>query len=242
MGSRNPFNIQGYQPPKQSATKPAPQPAPQPVQQWQQPVQQPAQQPAQQWQQLQQAQYPYQGMPQMQMPVNTPESPQKPEQAWAGKSLPQQQKTRQEQTTAAEQDEDKTNLFNKRIQAVEVIIDEYGRERGDIARIFELGRDCLFVREIKTMHTRVIAKYAPRSTRIDIYKSTDLRSGNVVGSAVVGGLLFGGMGAVVGAIAGSKQKPFWIVEIDDGEKTRLFKLKDDADKTTLERYVAKRCR
>ncbi len=131
------------------------------------------------------------------------------------------------------------SIFSKRIQAAEINLDEYGRDRGDLTRLLELDRDWLIVREVKTFRTDIVAKYDPRFTRIDIYKSTDLQSGNAVGSAVVGGLLFGGIGAVVGAIAGSSKKPFWIVEITDATGTRLFKLKGDTDKIILDKYITK---
>lgn len=132
------------------------------------------------------------------------------------------------------------SIFSKRIQAAEINIDEYGRDRGDLTRLLELDREQLIVRDVKALHTVIVAKYDPRAAKIDIYKSTSLQSGNVVGSAVVGGLLFGGTGAVVGAIAGASKRPFWIVEITDATGTRLFKLKSDADKKILDKYISKR--
>lgn len=132
------------------------------------------------------------------------------------------------------------SIFSKRIQAAEINIDDQGRDRGDLTRLLELDRMRLIVRDVKTLHTVVVAEYDPRVAKVDIYKSTSLQSGNAVGSAVVGGLLFGGVGAVVGAIAGSSKKPFWIVEITDATGTRLFKLKSDADKKILDKYLAKR--
>ena len=132
------------------------------------------------------------------------------------------------------------SIFSQRIQAAEINIDEYGRDRGDLTRLLELDRNWLIVRAVKTLHTDIVAKYDPRLARIDVYKSTDLQSGNAVGGAVVGGLLFGGIGAVVGAIAGSSKRPFWIVEITDTTGTRFFKVKSDADKIILDKYLAKR--
>lgn len=116
MGSRNTFNVQGYQPPKQSAKRPAPQSARQSVQ--------PAQQPAPQWQQPapQYAPNQYQSMQNMQAPGNGYERPQQPVQTWQGNCITPQQKTRQNASRTAWRGKDKLLLISAVISSAWLII------------------------------------------------------------------------------------------------------------------------
>lgn len=116
MGSRKQMNIQGYQPPKQSAPRPAPQPARQSVQ--------PAPQPAPQWQQPapQYAPNQYQSMQNMQTPENGPVRPQQPPQAQQGNYNAQQHKTRQREAWAAWRGKDKLLLISAIISTAWLII------------------------------------------------------------------------------------------------------------------------
>lgn len=109
MGSRKQMNIQGYQPPKQRAQRPAPQPARQSVQ--------PAQQPAPQY-----APNQYQSMQNMQTPENGPVRPQQPTQAQQGNYNAQQHKTRQRAAWAAWRGKDKLLLISAIISTTWLIV------------------------------------------------------------------------------------------------------------------------
>ena len=60
----------------------------------------------------------------------------------------------------------------------------------------------------------------------------DVRNSSVVGSAIVGGLIFGGLGAVVGAVSGTKKKSdtFFVINYtgNDGE-IKAISLKPHGD-------------
>lgn len=90
-------------------------------------------------------------------------------------------------------------MFSKRIQAAEINIGANGRNYGDKMKIFELDRKNLIVRDVKTLRTSVDTKYDLRTLQIDIFKGSEMQSGDIVGDALAGGMLFGGVGAVVGA-------------------------------------------
>ena len=89
------------------------------------------------------------------------------------------------------------------------------------------------------MHTKIIDSFDLKEIQIDVFKSADVRSGDALGGAVAGGLLFGGVGAIVGAVANSSKKPVWIVEIVAGNQVQLFKLQNDSDKNALTKYIKK---
>ena len=130
------------------------------------------------------------------------------------------------------------NMFSKRIQANKINIGKDGRNRGEIQYIFELDSESIVIRNIKTLHTSVERKIDLDSCKLDLFLSDSIKE-NGLGGAITGGLLFGGAGAVAGSIL-SKGKPCWIFEVVDGENVELFKLRNETDKKTLEKYLKKK--
>lgn len=128
-------------------------------------------------------------------------------------------------------------IMSKRIAAKYINIGSDGRNRGEIDYIFELDSKKLILREVKALHTKINRTFDLTNCETDLFLSTDATASGL-GSAVAGGLLFGGAGAVVGAIVG-KGNPSWIFELKTNDEILLFRLKGETDKKILEKYLAK---
>lgn len=129
------------------------------------------------------------------------------------------------------------SLLSKRIIVSRINISKDGRNRGETQQLLELDPKRLIVREVKTLHTSVDMEINLSKCETDLFLSTDVTTSGL-GSAVTGGILFGGVGAVVGAIAG-KGKPTWIFEIKENDNIYLFRLAKNDDKKILEKYINK---
>jgi hypothetical protein len=133
------------------------------------------------------------------------------------------------------------SILSKRVPGYKVNIDENGRDHGEIGMIFELASEKLLLREIKTAHTTVVKEYDFENCKFDIFRSSEFGEQSILGDAVAGGILFGGAGAVVGALSG-KGRDSWIFEIVEGDSVELFRLRNDQEKKTLEKYINKHSR
>ncbi len=127
-------------------------------------------------------------------------------------------------------------MFDKRIIAWKQNIGEDGRDRGEIQLGIELRKDALAVLEIKTLHTKESEVFDKSDLTIDIFRASQVAEKSVLGRAIVGGVLLGGVGAIVGGLSGSGKADAWIMEINGSE---LFRLKNDADKKTVEKWYNK---
>lgn len=127
------------------------------------------------------------------------------------------------------------SILSKRIVASRINISKDGRNRGETQQILELDPKRLIVREVKALHTSVDMEIDLSECETDLFLSTDVTT-NGLGDAITGGILFGGVGAVVGAIAG-KGKPTWIFEIKENDEVYLFRLAKNEDKKILEKYI-----
>lgn len=128
-------------------------------------------------------------------------------------------------------------LLSKRIIVNRINITKDGRNHGETQQILELDPKRLLVREVKALHTSVDMEIDLSECETDLFMSTDITTTGL-GDAIAGGLLFGGAGAVVGAIAG-KGKPTWIFEIKENDDIYLFRLANNDDKKILEKYINK---
>lgn len=133
------------------------------------------------------------------------------------------------------------SIVSKRLVVWKINIDENGRDRGEDQMILELDSKSLILREVKTVRTSIIKEYDFENCRFDIFKSSDVKEESVIGTAVAGGILFGGAGAVVGALS-AKGQDSWVFEIVEGESIDLFRLKNDQDKKVLDKYINKHSR
>lgn len=130
------------------------------------------------------------------------------------------------------------SILSKRIAVKQLNISDDGINHGDIDRIFELNPKSLILREVKTVHTSIIKEFVLPECQTDIFLSTEAKHSGV-GGAIVGGLAFGLVGATIGVLS-ERGKPIWVFEIVEDGKPLLFKLRNDTDKKTLEKYLKKR--
>lgn len=109
-------------------------------------------------------------------------------------------------------------------------IGENGRDHGEEPFIFSMGKKLL---ELQTPKTFLREKIKD----IDVSEYEFFRASadrDVIGSAIVGGLVAGGAGAIVGGMcAGAKA---WYIEIDGD----IYRLPNEASKKKLEKYLEKR--
>lgn len=129
------------------------------------------------------------------------------------------------------------SILSKRLAVNRINITKDGRNHGETQQILELDSKKLMIRDVKALHTSIEKEFNLKECKTDIFLSTDVTTSGL-GTAIAGGLLFGGVGAVVGAIAG-KGKPTWIFEIMENEDVYLFRLNNDNDKKILEKYINK---
>lgn len=135
----------------------------------------------------------------------------------------------------------KMSILSKRVPGYKLNIDENGRDHGETATLFELAPDKIILREVKTARTSVVKEYDLEECKFDIFKSSEVREQSVIGSAIAGGILFGEAGAIVGALSG-KGRDSWVLEIVEGDSVELFRLRNDQEKKTLEKYINKHSR
>lgn len=130
-------------------------------------------------------------------------------------------------------------MFDKRIIVTEINIDENGRNLGERQMIFELRKSEIGVLEIGTLKTKEEYAIDPSTDRIAIFHEADAVSKSTIGRAVVGGVLFGGIGAVVGGLSGTGKKDAWFAEVTTGETVKLYRLKNDGDRQILDKWLKK---
>lgn len=128
-------------------------------------------------------------------------------------------------------------ILNKRTIVYRIDIGEDGRNRGEKTLLLELAKGKILVREPRIFRTKVIDVFTLTDIETDIFLSTDIKSDGL-GGAVSGGLLFGGIGMVAGAIL-DKGRPVWLLEIKQGDTDTLYRLHDDNNKKKLEKYLNK---
>ena len=132
------------------------------------------------------------------------------------------------------------SIMSKRIVVNEVNISSDGRNHGDTQLIMELDPKKLIIREVKTLHTAVNSEIdlSDPNVKTDLFLSSEYGKSIGVNEAVAGAVLFGAKGAVAGGVLG-RGKDLWILELTTPDGVRIFKLQKDADKKTLEKYLAK---
>ena len=132
------------------------------------------------------------------------------------------------------------SIMSKRIIVNEVNISPDGRNRGDTQLLMELDPKKLIIREVKTLHTAVKSEIdlSDPNVKTDLCLSSEYGKSTGVNEAVTGAVLFGAKGAVAGGVLG-RGKDLWILELTTPAGVRIFKLQKDADKKTLEKYLAK---
>ena len=127
------------------------------------------------------------------------------------------------------------SILSKRVAVNRLNITKDGRNHGETQQILELASKSIIVRDVKALHTTVEREISRTECETDLFLSSDVETTGL-GGAIAGGLLFGGIGAVIGAIAG-KGRPTWILEIKIDDEILLFRLKNDTDKKTIEKYL-----
>ena len=132
------------------------------------------------------------------------------------------------------------SIMSKRIIVNEVNISPDGRNHGDTQLLMELDPKKLIIREVKTLHTAVNSEIdlSDPNVKTDLFLSSEYGKSTGVNEAVAGAVLFGAKGAVAGGVLG-RGKDLWILELTTPAGVRIFKLQKDADKKTLEKYLAK---
>jgi hypothetical protein len=78
--------------------------------------------------------------------------------------------------------------------------------------------------------------------KVDIASSKQLvESNNVIGNAIAGGLLFGGVGAIVGGMSGMNQTKtelvYFLTIIFNDDKFALFSLKNPSDRGNIDKAI-----
>ena len=132
---------------------------------------------------------------------------------------------------------DKGKMTSKRIQVYLQNIDEQGRDLGEDLYLFVLDEKLILL-EINGMHTDAIKNF-------DIEKLTVFRMDanvdkSVIGRALVGGVLAGGVGAVIGGMSATNQKKAWFCEIIEKDETiSLYRIKDETSAMQLEKWYKK---
>ena len=129
------------------------------------------------------------------------------------------------------------SILSKRLAVNRINITADGRNHGETQQLLELDSNSLIVRDVKALHTKIEKEFNLKECETDLFLSTDVTTSGL-GTAIAGGLLFGGVGAVIGAIAG-KGRPTWIFEIVENNEVYLFRLNNDSDKKILEKYINK---
>ena len=132
------------------------------------------------------------------------------------------------------------SIMSKRIIVNEVNISSDGRNRGDTQLLMELDPKKLIIRDVKALHTAVNSEIdlSDPNVKTDLFLSSEYGKSTGVNEAVAGAVLFGAKGAVAGGVLG-RGKDLWILELTTPDGVRIFKLQKDADKKTLEKYLAK---
>ena len=129
-------------------------------------------------------------------------------------------------------------IMSKRIPAFEANITSDGRNHGDTQVLLELDSNSLIIREVKPLHTKVIGEINLSSAETDLFLSSEYGQTSGASQAVTGAVLFGAAGAVAGGMLG-KGKDFWIFEVKEADRVRIFKLQNANDKKVLEKYLNK---
>lgn len=130
-------------------------------------------------------------------------------------------------------------MFDKRLTVTEINIDENGRNLGDRQMFLELRKNEIGVLAVATLKT--VEEYAvdPSTAEIVTFNQADAVNKSVMGRAVVGGVLLGPLGAVVGGLSGTGKKDAWFVEIKIGDNVKLYRMKNDSERQTLEKWLKK---
>lgn len=111
-----------------------------------------------------------------------------------------------------------------------------GRDLGEEKYILSLGKT-LKLLEIRTLHTKKVKDLDVQS--FEFFKS-DGAEKNVIGRAVAGAIVAGGIGAMVGGLSGTTKEKAWCCEIVEPNGTTLYRLKNEHDKKILEKYFRRR--
>lgn len=131
----------------------------------------------------------------------------------------------------------KGSMFDKRIIAHKQNFDDQGRDLGEEDKIFVLSKELIEL-DVKTLHTKFSHMF--NIEKMTIFRADENVDKSVIGRAVVGGVLTGGIGALVGGMSGLSKNKIWMCEIiEKNGAQHLYRLKNETDAKALKKWQTK---
>ncbi len=132
-------------------------------------------------------------------------------------------------------------LTEKRIVINQAEVDAKGRSMGETQKLLAMRKNSLAVLLVKALHTKEELSFKADDIKaINLYMEKDAANKSVVGRAIVGGVLTGGIGALVGGLSGTGKADAWYVEIETKENNvYVYRLQKADDRTALIKWCNK---
>ena len=129
-------------------------------------------------------------------------------------------------------------LLSKRLAVYKQNFDAQGRDLGEDLHVLVLDKTLILLKN-KGLVNKHIKDFKIQS--LTVFRTDANVDKSVIGRAIVGGILTGGIGAIVGGLSGTTKSKTWFCEIAEpnGQLT-LFRLRNEADANVLKKWYSKK--
>ena len=131
-----------------------------------------------------------------------------------------------------------TGLLSKRLAVYKQNFDDQGRDLGEELFVLVLDQTLVLIKN-KGVINKHIKDFKIQS--LTVFRTDANVDKSVIGRAIVGGILTGGVGAIVGGMSGTTKSKTWFCEIvEPGDRITLFRLRNENDAKSIKKWYEKR--